>query len=123
MTRILLYCFLWISAMGLAIFSSQNINLVTIRLASFESIKVPIGLLLIFCAGLGAVATSILMNFISPISIPNSMPDSILRNINPFPSKRPAKSSSNEKNIKADSNSTKKRYKSDFDDDWDDDWN
>jgi hypothetical protein len=106
--------------MGLAIFSSQNINLVTVRLASLESIKVPIGLLLIFCAGIGAILTTIFMTSLSPMSL-SSLPwqDSKFAKSDRQTSPKPRNP---QKEVKSNPNNSKKRYKNDFDDDWEEDW-
>ena len=61
--QLLLYLLLWIGSIGLAIFSNQNIYLVTVKLASLESIKLPLGLVLIFCVGLGAFLVTFLVAF------------------------------------------------------------
>ncbi len=41
----------WI--MTMAVFSIQNITPVTLRLFTFESIRLPVGVLLAFCLGVG----------------------------------------------------------------------
>lgn len=43
----------WI--VGIAIFSIQNIQAVSVRFLLFESIKMPVGVLLAFCVGFGLV--------------------------------------------------------------------
>ncbi|MFN3360132.1 MAG: hypothetical protein ACK421_01690 [Pseudanabaenaceae cyanobacterium] len=55
MFRILTYVLLWILLMGVAIFASQNLTLVTIGFLWLQSIPLPLGLVLISCAGLGGV--------------------------------------------------------------------
>jgi uncharacterized integral membrane protein len=48
----------WIITM--AVFSIQNINPVVLRFFTWESLKLPIGVLLAFCVGLGLVLGSLL---------------------------------------------------------------
>lgn len=48
----------WISA--IAIFSIQNIQDVSLKFITFESITVPVGVLLAFCAGIGMILGSLL---------------------------------------------------------------
>lgn len=55
MFAILTYILLWILLMGVAIFATQNIALVTIVFLWFQSVPVPVGLVLISCAGLGGI--------------------------------------------------------------------
>jgi hypothetical protein len=55
MIRLSLYVFIWIASMAIAIFATQNISLVSIRLLNFESIKLPLGLVLVSCGGLGGI--------------------------------------------------------------------
>ena len=130
MARLLLYLFLWIGSMGLAIFTGQNIALVTIKLASLESIKLPLGLVLTFCAGLGAIAATLLQTSIR-FSLP-SVPKSIAFKSNLFTSQKSTKaaktSPTNEKkqnqtrNQMRNQTSNRQKSGNDFDDDWDDDW-
>jgi len=61
MLRLTLYILIWVGSMGLAIFSNQNIIPISIKFLSSESIKIPLGLLLIACAGLGAVAIALMI--------------------------------------------------------------
>ena len=106
--RLLLYFFLWISSLGLAIFSSQNIYPIAVKFISFESIKLPLGLVLIFCAGLGATSMAFLQTSIQ-FTLPN-VP-------------KPANSTTASKNefIKT-KQKTKQKTKDDFDDEWNDEW-
>jgi uncharacterized integral membrane protein len=48
----------WIGA--IAILSVQNFSLVSLKLLTWESIQIPIGLVLAFAAGLGMVGTAAL---------------------------------------------------------------
>lgn len=123
MMRLLLYLFLCISSLGIAIFSSQNIYLVTVKLISFESIKLPLGLVLVFCTGLGAVLVTFLTTFskTSPQftfpSIPKFTKSSIK---SPFQNNQKKSQKVTPKN-----SSTNKKYevtKDDFDDERNDDW-
>ncbi len=108
--------------MGIAIFASQNIFPVTIRLGSLESIRLPLGLVLIFCVGVGAVLTTSLTT-ISQTSIKFTLP-----NINKNTKVKSKVSSSNQQSkqqpiqIKNEFTKKKSQYKDDFDDDWNDDW-
>jgi uncharacterized integral membrane protein len=122
MFRLLLYFSIWIGSMGIAIFASQNIFPVTIRLGSLESIRLPLGLVLIFCVGVGAVLTTSLTT-ISQTSIKFTLP-----NINKNTKVKSKVSSSNQQSkqqpiqIKNEFTKKKSQYKDDFDDDWNDDW-
>jgi len=121
--RLLLYLFLCISSLGIAIFSSQNIYLITVKLVSFESIKLPLGLVLVLCTGLGAVLVTFLTTF-SKTSLQFTFP-----NIPEF-TKSSTKSSfqNNQKKsqkVTPKNSSTNKKYevtKDDFDDERNDDW-
>ncbi|MGD1909442.1 MAG: LapA family protein [Rivularia sp. (in: cyanobacteria)] len=48
----------WIIA--IAIISVQNATPVSLRFFTFESIQIPVGLVLAFCVGLGIISTSVL---------------------------------------------------------------
>lgn len=125
MLRLSLYLFLWISSMGLAIFSNQNIYPVTIKLGFFESIKLPLGLVLIFSAGLGAIAITLLTE-ISRKTLQSPFPN--ISQFTNFPNKTSfSKNSTAPKNpsknpSKNSSKNEKQKPKDDFDDTWDDDW-
>ncbi|MBD2188793.1 LapA family protein [Pseudanabaena mucicola] len=116
--RLFLYVFLWILTLAIAIFASQNITTVSLRLFGFESIKLPLGLLLIFSAGLGATIASLSQTSIDlqTLTIPKLSVFSDKKNL--FVKKTEAKTSTFKKNISVNRN----RYKDDFDSDWDDDW-
>jgi len=121
--RLLLYLFLCISSLGIAIFSSQNIYLITVKLVSFESIKLPLGLVLVLCTGLGAVLVTFLTTF-SKTSLQFTFPSI------PEFTKSSTKSSfqNNQKKsqkVTSNNSSTNKKYevaKDDFDDERNDDW-
>ncbi|MBD2175708.1 LapA family protein [Pseudanabaena sp. FACHB-1998] len=108
--------------MGIAIFASQNIFPVTIRLGSLESIRLPLGLVLIFCAGIGAVLMTSLTT-ISQTSIkftlPNINKNSKVNSKIPFSNQQPKQQQTK---IKNEFTKKKAQYKDDFDDDWNEDW-
>jgi len=126
MLRLLLYFCLWIGSMGLAIFASQNISPVTVKLGTLESIKLPLGLVLIFCTGLGAITMSVFMEFSRnslQFSFP-SLPKFTVSNTKPSsqkPQTEPQKTSSKNSFVNP-SNQKKQAFRDDFDNDWDDDW-
>jgi len=115
MIRLVIYFLLWITSIGLAIFSTQNINLVTFKFLSFESIKIPIGLLLIFCVGLGANCINLLMTSFKTSAMP-SFGDSSSPKIPKAPSNIPRN------NIKNKSSKINNQSSDDFEGDWSDDW-
>lgn len=45
---------------GIAIFAIQNIQDVSLKFLTFESITLPVGVLLAFCAGIGMILGSLL---------------------------------------------------------------
>ena len=49
---------LWI--MAIAIVSVQNATPVSLKFLTFESIQIPVGLVLAFCVGFGIIGTSVL---------------------------------------------------------------
>lgn len=49
----------WIAT--IAVFSIQNITAVSLKFLTFESIKLPIGVLLSLCVGVGIIVGSILI--------------------------------------------------------------
>lgn len=55
----LFYTILWFLLMGTAIFATQNTTLVTVQFLMLTSIRVPLGLLLVSSAGLGAMAVTV----------------------------------------------------------------
>ncbi|MGB5633405.1 MAG: LapA family protein [Waterburya sp.] len=54
-TNLLSSLILAISIMAIAIFSIQNVDDVSVKFLNFESITVPIGILLVFCSGIGII--------------------------------------------------------------------
>ena len=126
MLRLLLYLCLWFGSMGLTIFSSQNIYLVTIKFFYFESIKLPLALVLIFCAGLGAITMTLLMEFSqkpSRFSVPNIPQFNNLEPKSSFPknSTKTQKETSKTPFHKPSTNK-KSSTKDDFDSNWEDNW-
>ena len=126
MLRLLLYLSLWFGSMGLAIFSSQNIYLVTVKFIYLESIKLPLGLVLVFCAGLGAIAMTLLMEFSRKsfqFSVPN-IPQFNNSGTKTTFSKNSTESQKTTSKIPFNNSSTNKKSntKDDFESDWDDDW-
>lgn len=117
MIRLSLYLFLWIASMAIAIFATQNTYLVSVRLFNFESIKIPLGLLLICCTGLGAVFVNLWQTSISSElpTVPNFSGDST-RNA---PQKQQSATTSTPK---PDTSRTTKKFNDDFDDEWDEEW-
>ena len=121
MIRLSLYIFLWIGSMAIAIFATQNTFLVNLRFFAFESIKLPLGLVLIFCAGCGATCINIWQTSIS-FELPTVPKFSIFSNKNaPSKYQTGSKTVTATKDISKTSRTTKK-VKDDFDDDWDEDW-
>ena len=49
---------IWVSA--IAIFSIQNIQLVSVKFFVWQSIQIPVGVLLAICAGVGIILGSLL---------------------------------------------------------------
>ncbi len=122
MTRLLLYFLLWIISLGLAIFSSQNIYPIAVKFISSESIKLPLGLVLIFCAGIGATSMTFLQTSISFTlpSIPkptNSVTQTSFQNNQAEPRNVTSRAIPKNQSIK-----TKQKIKDDFDDEWSDEW-
>lgn len=52
-------------AIAIAIFSIQNIQDVSVKFLTFESITVPVGILLAFCSGVGMVLGGLLPSLFS----------------------------------------------------------
>jgi hypothetical protein len=125
MIRLSLYIFLWITSIAIAIFATQNTYLVNIRFLSFESIKLPLGLVLVFCGGLGATFVTFWQTSINldlP-TVPNFSGFS-LRNSFSKPSSESKTSKGVKKAVPNDTSRTSKNIKKDdFDDDWDEEWN
>jgi uncharacterized integral membrane protein len=112
--RILLYFWLWILSIGIAIFATQNTLFVSIKLLVFESIKLPLGLVLVFSAGLGAIVVTMVQSF---PNLPKSK-SPFSRRSNAIADKF---SASKPKDTKK-ATPTNKASKDDFDEEWDDDW-
>ena len=121
MIRLSLYIFLWIGSMAIAIFATQNTFLVNLHFFTFESIKLPLGLVLIFCAGCGATCINVWQTSIS-FELP-TVPKFSVFSSEPNSSKPQtvAKTGTSKKDVSKTSRTTKK-VKDDFDDDWDEDW-
>ncbi len=122
MTRLLLYFLLWISSLGLAIFSNQNIYPIAVKFISFESIKLPLGLVLIFCAGIGATSMTFLQTSISFTlpSIPKSTNSATKTSLQNNQAK--SRNVAPRETTKNQSGKTKQKNKDDFDDEWSDEW-
>ena len=120
--QLLLYLLLWIGSIGLAIFSNQNIYLVTVKLASLESIKLPLGLVLIFCVGLGAFLMTFLIAF-SKASL-QSRVSSIPKTLNSSTKTAFQKTQTDTQKAISKNELIKKKQKisDDFDDEWDENW-
>jgi hypothetical protein len=118
MIRLSLYIFLWLASMAIAIFATQNTNLVNLRLFSFESIKLPLGLLLIFCAGCGATCITLWQTSIG-FELPTVPKFSVFSaENNPLKRQTVAQTATVKKDISRKTNN----IKDDFDEDWDEDW-
>jgi hypothetical protein len=121
MIRLSLYIFLWIGSIAIAIFATQNTFLVNLRFFAFESIKLPLGLILIFCAGCGATCTNIWQTSTS-YELPTVPKLPIFSNgTNSSKPQTVAKTVTSKKDVAKTSRTTKK-LKDDFDDDWDEEW-
>ena len=117
MIRLSLYIFLWVVSMAIAIFATQNTYLINLRFFTFESIKLPLGLVLIFSAGCGATCINFWKTSIS-FELPTVPKFSV------FPTKNnPLKSPvANKTSVAKKDISKTKKVKDDFDEDWDNDW-
>jgi uncharacterized integral membrane protein len=129
MIQVLVYGLLWILLMGVAIFATQNTLFVTIKFLAFESINLPLGLVLVFSAGLGAIAVTIWQNTqvaeFKPSMPSMSKQKSDRANYGSYSAYRASTSSASNKSTDT-STSTKSTSKNsqadDFDEEWDDDW-
>jgi|GEM_PF-640479 len=129
MLRLSLYLFLWLTSMAIAIFATQNTNLVSLRLFNLESIKLPLGLLLVFSGGFGAVLINFWQTSIS-FALPN-IPQKTTSSFNNQTSKPQSftqatcikndiSKPSNKPNSKP--NGKSNNSKDNFEEDWEDDW-
>ncbi len=118
--------------MGVAIFATQNTLLITIKFLAIESINLPLGLVLVFSAGLGAIAMTTWQNT-QVIESEPPMPSTSKQNgdrdnFSSYSSYRASssKASSASSKPKDTSSSAKNPPKdtqaNDFDEEWDDDW-
>ena len=129
MIRVLVYGLLWILLMGVAIFATQNTLLIAIKFLTFESINVPLGLVLVFSAGLGAIAMTIWQTLQAAESEPSTTQQVSDRgNFSSYSAYRASTSSASSASNKSTSKSTsakdnpKDLQYNDFDEEWDDDW-
>jgi len=60
MLRTFVYVLQWLLLMGVAIFATQNTLTVSLKFLTLQSINLPLGLVLVFSAGLGAVAITMI---------------------------------------------------------------
>ncbi|MEA5476936.1 LapA family protein [Pseudanabaena galeata UHCC 0370] len=121
MIRLSLYIFLWVASMAIAIFATQNTSLVNLKLFSFESIKLPLGLLLIFCAGFGAICITFGQTLIG-FELPTVPKFSVFPTGNNASKRQTVVQPSTAKKDVSKTNNRNNNVKDDFDDDWDDDW-
>ncbi len=129
MLRLSLYLFLWLTSMAIAVFATQNTNLVNLRLFNLESIKLPLGLLLVFCGGLGAVLINTWQTALS-FALPNistKIPTKPKNSVNNQTSKNQSFTQSTK--VKKDifkpnskPNSKSNNNQDNFDEGWEDDW-
>ncbi len=87
MIRIGLYFLLSWLLVAVAIFASQNLQLVSINFLIWQSVNLPVGLVLVVCAGLGGLAVTILQ-ILSWSSTVNANPDSTKSNASTNSSKK-----------------------------------
>ena len=129
MIRVLVYGLLWILLMGVAIFATQNTLLIAIKFLTFESINLPLGLVLVFSAGLGAIAVTVWQNMQIAESEPSTTQQVSDRgNFSSYSAYRASTSSDSSASTKSTSpsksakNNPKDSPYNDFDEEWDDDW-
>jgi cytoskeletal protein RodZ len=121
--------------MGVAIFATQNTLLVTVKFLAFESINLPLGLVLVFNAGLGAIAATVWQNMSAneaeaTTARPKAtqQPGSYSAYKASNASNKTGESSKSSKSTASTSSSTygkntaKNDKFNDFDEEWDDDW-
>lgn len=61
-----------ISVIGVAIFSVQNATLVSLKFLGYESIQLPVGVVLAFSTGIGAIAGAIVLPIIINLNSQNN---------------------------------------------------
>ncbi len=111
------YILLWTLLMGVSIFATQNQLVVTLKFLVFESINLPLGLILVFAAGLGAMVVTVAQTISNSRS--QFVPTSPISNFE-IPKKNATKTQAAAK--PSDKNQTKNQKIDDFDEEWDDDW-
>jgi uncharacterized integral membrane protein len=72
MVRIGLYILIWILLISVAIFAIQNLQTVSLNLLAWQSIPIPLGLLLVTLAGFGATLVTFLQVFAGRNPQPNA---------------------------------------------------
>jgi uncharacterized integral membrane protein len=121
MIRVLVYGLLWILLMGVAIFATQNTLLIAIKFLAFESINLPLGLVLVFSAGLGAIVMTVWQN----MQIAEFEPSTSSQQVSDrgsFGSYSSYRASTTSSASGKPQNTPKNTQANDFDEDWDDDW-
>jgi uncharacterized integral membrane protein len=108
MIRIFTYLLLLFLLLGVSVFATQNQQIYSLRFLNQTSIDLPLGLILVFSAGLGAIATTIwqVRQVIKVPKSPTFNADTGYANFTNFPNSK---------------GKVKKEIR-DFDDDFDDDW-
>ncbi|TYQ31384.1 DUF1049 domain-containing protein [Pseudanabaena sp. UWO310] len=128
MLRLSLYLFLWGLTLAIAVFAGQNTYLVNLKLFSLQSIKLPLGVVLVFATGLGAAFVSLWqssLNFRLP-EVPKfsgfTSPKYPSNNQSQKSEVKQEVKQEVKREVKKDISRTAKKQRDDFDDDWDDDW-
>ncbi|AFY74858.1 Protein of unknown function (DUF1049) [Synechococcus sp. PCC 7502] len=118
------YFLLSILLLGVSIFATQNQQIITLKFLNLESINLPLGLVLIFSAGLGTIVTTILQ--LNNRQANRQVANSIKNNSENSNSYQPSYQSNYKGNTQTRKPQTSKppvKDKiADFDDDFDDDW-
>ena len=65
---------LTISVIGVAIFSVQNATLVSLKFLGYESIQLPVGVILAFSAGIGAIAGAVVIPILINLNSQRNIP-------------------------------------------------
>jgi len=112
MIRTLAYILLWLLLMGVSIFATQNQLVVTLKFLVFESINLPLGLVLVFSAGLGAIAVTVFQSALTSQFVP----------VTPAPRVEPPKKETKTQTNNQAKSQPKNQKIDDFDQEWDDDW-